>query len=71
MLHRTDSVYHSGRREDLLKLKPWQDAKATVVEILPRKGEFNGMMGSLLMTDESGSRFRVGTGFSKKNEKIQ
>ena len=38
MLHRADSVYHCGRSDDLLKLKPWQDAKATVVEIFPEKG---------------------------------
>ena len=69
MLHRADSLYHSGRSDDLLKLKPWQDAEATVVEILPGKGKFNGMMGSLLVTDESGHRFRIGTGFSNKERK--
>jgi len=69
MLHRSDSLYHSGRSDDLLKLKPWQDAEATVVEILPGKGKFNGMMGSLLVTDESGRRFRIGTGFSNKERK--
>ena len=69
MLHRADSLYHSGRSDDLLRLKPWQDAEATVVEILPGKGKFNGMMGSLLVTDESGRRFRIGTGFSNKERK--
>ena len=69
MLHRADSLYHSGRSDDLLKLKPWQDAETTVVEILPGKGKFNGMMGSLLVTDESGRRFRIGTGFSNKERK--
>jgi len=69
MLHRADSLYHSGRSDDLLKLKPWQDAEATVVEILPGKGKFNGMMGSLLVTDESALRFRIGTGFSNKERK--
>ena len=69
MLHRADSLYHSGRSDDLLKLKPWQDAEATVVEILPGKGKFSGMMGSLLGTDESGRRFRIGTGFSNKERR--
>ena len=41
MLHRAGSLYHSGRSDDLLKLKPRQDAEATVVEILPGKGKFN------------------------------
>ena len=66
MLHRADSLYHSGRSYDLLKLKPWQDAEATVVKILPGKGKFSGMRSSLLMTDQSGRRFRIGTGFSNK-----
>jgi len=69
MLHRADSLYHSGRSDDLLKLKPWQDAEATVVEILPGKGKFSGIMGSLLVIDESGRRFRIGTGFSNKRRK--
>ena len=58
MLHRANSFYHSGRSDNLLKLKPWQDAEATVIEILPEKGKFSGMMGSLLVTDESGRRIR-------------
>ena len=69
MLHRADSLYHSGRSNDLLKLKPWQDAEATVVEILPGKGKFSGMMGSLLVADESGRIFRIGTGFSNKERR--
>ena len=69
MLHRADSLYHSGRSDDLLKLKTWQNAEAIVVEILPGKGKFKGMMGSLLVSDESGHRFRIGTGFSNKERK--
>ena len=48
MLHRADSLYHSARSDDLLKLKPRQDAEATVIEILPGKGKFSGMMGALV-----------------------
>ncbi len=64
MLHRADSLYHSGRSDDLLKLKSWQDAEATVIEILPGKGKFSGMMGALLVKDKSAHIFRIGTGFS-------
>ena len=45
MLHRADSLYHSGRSDDLLKPKPWQDAEDTVVEILPGKVKYSGMIG--------------------------
>ena len=64
MLHRADSLYHSDRSDDLLKLKPWQDAEATVIEILPGKGKFSGMMGALVVKDKSGHIFRIGSGFS-------
>jgi DNA ligase-1 len=57
MLHRADSLYHSGRSDDLLKLKPWQDAEATVIEILPGKGKFSGMTGALVVKDKRGSHF--------------
>ena len=69
MLHHANSLYHSGISKDLLKLNPWQDTEATVVDILPGKGKFSGMMGSLLVTDESGRIFRIGTGFSNKEQR--
>ena len=37
MLHRADSLFHSGRSDDLLRLKPWQDAEATVIKFYPEK----------------------------------
>jgi DNA ligase-1 len=64
MLHRGDSLYRSGRSNDLLKLKPYLDAEATVIEHLPGKGKFEGMMGALLVEIDNGKRFRIGTGFS-------
>lgn len=66
MLHRANAHYHGGRSSDLLKLKPWQDAEATVVAILPGKGKYQGMMGALLVEDEQGRRFRLGSGFSDR-----
>ena len=69
MLHRADSLYHSGRSGDLLKLKPWEDAEATVIEILPGKGKFSGMMGALRVKDQSGKIFRIGTGFSNSERR--
>ncbi len=69
MLHRADSHYHGGRSSDLLKLKSWQDAEAAVVEILPGKGKYDGMMGSLLVESENGRRFRIGSGFKLQERK--
>lgn len=64
MLHRADAPYRSGRTEDLLKLKPYLDQEATVIEHIPGKGRLTGRMGSLLVETDEGRRFRLGTGFS-------
>jgi DNA ligase len=64
ILHRGDSQYRSGRFDDLLKFKPYMDAEAIVIEHLPGKGKFEGMMGAILVENEEGKRFSIGTGFS-------
>lgn len=64
MLHRADAPYRTGRTEDLLKLKPYLDQEATVIEHIPGKGRLTGRMGSLLVENDDGRRFRLGTGFS-------
>ena len=64
MLHRGDSVYRQGRSDNLLKLKTYEDAEAVVIDHLPGKGKYEGMLGALLVTTPEGLRFRIGTGFS-------
>ena len=64
MLRRADSRYRAGRSADLLKLKRFEDAEATVVGHLPGKGKFAGMLGALLLEMPDGRRFRLGTGFT-------
>ncbi|PAV25500.1 DNA ligase [Tamilnaduibacter salinus] len=64
MLKRADSLYHAGRSDDLLKVKRHRDAEAEVIRSLPGEGQFEGMMGSLLVELENGRRMRIGTGFS-------
>ena len=64
MLRRADSRHRAGRTDDLLKLKPYQDAEAVVIAHLPGTGKFQGMLGSLLIETPAGRRFRLGTGFT-------
>jgi DNA ligase-1 len=64
MLHRAASLYQAGRSDDLLKLKPYQDAEARVIAHLPGKGKHQGVLGALLVETAEGLRFRIGTGFS-------
>ncbi len=63
LLHRKDSLYQAGRNSNILKVKPYQDAEATVTAHIPGKGKFAGMLGSLLVTTTEGINFRIGTGF--------
>ncbi|BBB29015.1 DNA ligase [Neptunomonas japonica] len=69
MLYRGAGLYQAKRTDDLLKLKSYEDAEARVIEILPGKGKYQGMLGALLVEDSNGVRFRVGSGFSDAERK--
>ena len=69
MLRDGTSLYRSGRNDDLMKLKTYQDAEAIVVAHLPGKGKFAGMLGSLLVELPDGRRFKLGTGFSDEDRR--
>ncbi len=64
MLRRKDSPYRGGRGDDLLKLKPFADAEATVLAHHPGKGKLKGLLGSLEVESGNGIRFKVGSGFT-------
>lgn len=64
MLHRGASLYRAERNEDLLKLKPHEDAEAVVVAHVPGRGKHAGRLGALDVRMPDGKRFRLGTGFS-------
>lgn len=69
MLHKGDSFYIAGRSDDLLKVKLHQDAEARVIEHLPGKGKYTGMLGSLFLELENRKRFRLGTGFTDQQRR--
>ena len=64
MLHRADAPYITGRNDALLKLKPLEDAEATVIGYVPGKGKYEGKMGALRVETPDGKRFQIGTGFT-------
>ena len=64
MLHHGDSEYQAGRSQDLVKVKTWQDAEATVIAHREGNGKYTGMLGSLVVQRPDGRRFRLGSGFS-------
>ncbi len=56
--------YNVGRSNQILKIKSFQDAEATVLEILPGRGQLTGRMGALLVRLDNGIKFRLGSGFN-------
>lgn len=64
MLHHGDSLYRAIRSDDLLKLKPYEDAEAKVIAHLPGKGKYANTLGALEVESTDGLRFRLGSGLS-------
>jgi len=64
MLHHRNARYRVGRSEDLVKLKPFDDAEARVVGHTAGRGKYTGMLGALIVQRADGLRFRLGSGLS-------
>jgi DNA ligase-1 len=64
VLHRAEAPYATGRSGNLLKLKPQQDAEATVIGYEPGRGRLSGMVGALRLRTPAGKEFRIGSGLS-------
>ncbi|EAQ63683.1 DNA ligase [Marinomonas sp. MED121] len=69
ILHRKEAKFASGRSDNLLKLKPYQEAKAKVKAYLPGKGKYLGMIGAIEVAWysvelEQEVRFKIGSGLT-------
>lgn len=64
MLKDPAAPYMHGRSRSVLKMKPWLDTTATIIEALPGEGKHEGRLGALILETEGGVRCKVGTGFS-------
>ena len=64
MLRQPESQYESGRSPTLLKVKPYDDAEATVIAHEPGTGKFAGKLGALHVRTDDGREFSIGSGFS-------
>jgi DNA ligase len=64
MLRQPGSAYEAGRSPTLLKVKPFDDAEATVIGHEPGKGKFAGKLGALRVRCDDGREFSIGTGLT-------
>ncbi len=66
MMHRQNAIYHSGRSDDLLKVKSFEDAEAIVIGYKPGKGKNTGLMGAIKVRIDNGKEFYIGSGFTQQ-----
>ncbi len=64
MLRMPGSLYTIGRSYDLLKVKTYEDAEATVIRHISGSGRNAERLGSLLVELPNGIQFKIGSGFS-------
>ena len=64
VLHRGSSLYKAERNDDLLKVKPFDDADARVLGYVGGKGKYAGQVGALQVETPEGRRFRIGSGLN-------
>ena len=64
MLRKPESAYEPRRSPTLLKVKPYDDAEATVIAYEPGKGKFAGRLGAFRVRTDDGREFSVGSGLS-------
>lgn len=62
-----DTLYKTGRLPSALKVKQYFDTECIVLEILPGKGKYQNMMGSVLCQTDSGKKLKIGSGFKDKD----
>ncbi len=64
IVRKPGAFYAAGRSADILKVKSFRDAEATVLAHLPGTGRNRERLGALLVELKDGTRFRIGSGFS-------
>ena len=66
MLRLPESKYEQKRSKNLLKVKKFEDAEATVVGYQAGTGRLTGLTGAIEVIEDSGIEFKIGSGFNDK-----
>lgn len=64
MLRQPGSLYEPKRSPTLLKVKPFDDAEATVIAHEPGTGKFAGKLGAFRVRTDDGREFSIGSGLT-------
>ena len=66
MLRHPDSLYEPKRSKQLLKVKKFEDAEATILSYEDGTGRLTGLMGAIRVREDDGKEFKIGSGFNDK-----
>jgi len=66
VVRKPNTPYQTGRSNQALKVKPYQDSECTVIALKQGQGKYLGKLGSLQCQLPSGLSFYIGSGFSDK-----
>ncbi|MBM5783043.1 MAG: DNA ligase, partial [Pelagibacterales bacterium] len=69
MLHKINSFYQANRNDNALKYKTYEDQEAKVISYIMGKGKFEGVIGAIIVENQEGIRFKIGSGFSYEQRK--
>ncbi|HEY2712793.1 MAG TPA: DNA ligase [Chthoniobacterales bacterium] len=69
MLRQPESQYEPRRSPTLLKVKPYDDAEATIISYETGKGKLAGKLGAFRVRAEDGREFSVGSGLTDAQRK--
>jgi DNA ligase 1 len=64
VLRQPESAYQPGRSSTMLKVKPYDDAEATVIAHEKGNGKYAGKLGSLRVRTDDGREFSIGSGLT-------
>ncbi len=67
ILYQGASIYSASRSDALLKYKRYEDAEARVIGYQPGKGQFEGLVGALIVESADGRQFKLGSGLTLKD----
>jgi DNA ligase-1 len=67
---RHDAPVQNKRSKDLLKIKTFMDAEATVTGMVEGTGKYAGMLGALQCKLDTGVAFEIGSGFDDRQRRV-
>lgn len=70
MLHKKTALYHGGRSDDLLKLKPYEDNEARLIAYKYGKGKYAQQIRGYIVQTQEGKIFTIASGLTEQLRQV-